>query len=73
VQDAHPLTVHAFWTDTLGFFGSVGYISSSALTLTVRDVLSEVIFNVQMFTAGVLTDLLPSTSWLPIEVTHSTC
>ena len=33
--------MHATWSDFLGFFGSIGYVSSSVLTLTVRGVLSE--------------------------------
>lgn len=38
VRDVHPLTGSPFWTDLLGYLGSIGYIASSALTLAVRDV-----------------------------------
>ena len=58
-RDVHPLTVHAIWTDILGFFGSIGYIFSSALTLIVRDFLSESVFNVQIFTTGCLQICFP--------------
>lgn len=40
-RDVHPLTVHAIWTDLLGYIGSMGYVASSALTLTVRDVFDQ--------------------------------
>jgi len=35
-RGVHPLTVHAFWTDMLGYLGSIGYTISLALTLTIH-------------------------------------
>jgi len=69
-REVHPLTTNAFWTDVLGLFGSIGYVSSSVLTLPVRDVLSESVTSVRLFTIGAFTDLLPSTNESPIKATH---
>lgn len=35
VRDARPSTGSALWTDLLGYFGSIGYIISLALTLVI--------------------------------------
>jgi hypothetical protein len=59
-RDAHPLTAHAIWTDMLGYIGSMGYVASSALTLTVLDAWFQSISGIRRLMSGFLPDLLPS-------------
>lgn len=58
-RENHPLTTHAAWSDFLGFLGSMGYVSSSALTLAVCNVLSELTTIVQIFALGRLQICFP--------------
>jgi hypothetical protein len=61
-------TGNAFWTDLLGYCGSIGYVVSSALTLTVRSALPMTISRVRMLTAWLFSDLLSSASSSSIDV-----
>lgn len=71
MQDVQHLTIDPFWTDVLGLFGTIGYVSSSLLTLVVRGITSESISGAQIFTTGLFTDLLPSANESLITVAHS--